>query len=64
MSELGADVIGIGLDPPTKPSHFKVAQIEREIEPNAEHHAAYKPFFESYKNTYSALRNIRINLKD
>jgi len=32
MSELGADVIGIGLDPPTQPSHFKVAQIEREIE--------------------------------
>ena len=32
MSELGADVIGIGLDPPTNPSHYKVAQIEREIE--------------------------------
>jgi ribulose kinase len=41
-----------------------MVQIESVIEPNAEHHAAYLPFFESYKKTYSALRNIRKNLED
>ena len=41
-----------------------MVQIESIVEPNANHHDAYKPFFESYKKTYSALRNIRNNLED
>ncbi len=41
-----------------------MVQIESIVEPNAYHHDAYKPFFESYKKTYSALRNIRNNLED
>ena len=41
-----------------------MVQIENIVEPNADHHDAYKPFFESYKKTYSALRNIRNNLED
>ena len=41
-----------------------MVQIESIVEPNAYHHDAYKPFLESYKKTYSALRNIRNNLED
>ena len=41
-----------------------MVQIESIVEPNADHHDAYKPFLESYKKTYNALRNIRNNLED
>jgi Sugar (pentulose and hexulose) kinases len=41
-----------------------MVQIESIVEPNAERHKTYKPFFESYKKTYSTLKNIRKNLED
>ncbi|GIT08064.1 MAG: hypothetical protein CM1200mP30_16940 [Pseudomonadota bacterium] len=41
-----------------------MVQIESTVEPNTDHHEAYKPFLESYKKTYSTLRNIRKNLED
>ena len=41
-----------------------MVQIKSMVEPNAENHEAYKPFFESYKKTYSTLRSIRNDLED
>ena len=41
-----------------------MVQTETIVEPNDQHHKAYKPFFESYKKTYSTIRNIRNNLED
>ena len=42
----------------------KMVQVERVIEPNAQTNAEYQPFYESYKTSYSELRNIRKNLAD
>jgi Sugar (pentulose and hexulose) kinases len=41
-----------------------MVQIESIVEPNAERNRAYKPFFETYKKTYSTLRKIRNNLEE
>ena len=41
-----------------------MVQIKSIVEPNSEHHQAYNPFFETYKKTYSTLKNIRNNLED
>ncbi len=41
-----------------------MVEIESIVEPSTECHEAYKPFFESYKKTYSALRKTRNNLED
>ena len=32
-----------------------MVQVVRRIEPDAKRHAAYRPFYEAYKETYEAL---------
>lgn len=41
-----------------------MVQIERVVEPNAQIHSEYQPFYQAYKASYSDLRNIRENLAD
>ena len=34
LESLGAKVVGVALDPPSKPSHFEVAELAKSIEDN------------------------------
>ncbi|MEK9763540.1 MAG: FGGY-family carbohydrate kinase [Deltaproteobacteria bacterium] len=40
----------------------KMVQIDRVIEPNSETHALYQPFYQSYRNHYLAMKNVRAGL--
>ena len=40
-----------------------MVEVDRVIEPNAQTHAEYQPFYEVYKSSYEALRTIRQQLE-
>jgi sugar (pentulose or hexulose) kinase len=40
-----------------------MVKISRVIEPQPSNHAAYQPFYEAYKATYAALRDLRKDLE-
>jgi sugar (pentulose or hexulose) kinase len=39
-----------------------MVQIDRVIEPNSETHGLYQPFYQSYRNHYLAMKNVRAGL--
>ena len=51
--------VGAGLYPDVPTAADRMVQVARVIEPNSTTHAAYRPFYQAYKETYAALRQLR-----
>ena len=55
--------VGVGLHPdiPTAADHM--VKVTHVVEPDLSTHSAYRPFYEAYKSTYAALRQLRKGLE-
>jgi ribulose kinase len=50
--------VGAGLFPDIPTASDAMVRVVRTVEPNMDRHAAYRPFYEAYRDTYPALREI------
>ena len=55
--------VGAGLFADVETAADQMVKISRVIEPQSSNHAAYQPFYEAYKATYAALRDLRKGLE-
>ena len=55
--------VGAGLHPDIQTAAQHMVEVTRVIEPDAATHSAYRPFYEVYKETYRALRDLRKGLE-
>ena len=51
--------VGCGLNPDVETAVDRMVKAARVIEPDPAAHAAYQPFYETYKATYAAMRSLR-----
>lgn len=54
--------VGCGLNPDVQTAVDHMVKVARVIEPDPAAHAAYQPFYETYKATYAAVRSLRRDL--
>ena len=54
--------VGAGLDPDVPTAAGRMVKVARVIEPDATAHSAYRTFYETYKDTYGAMRSLRQDL--
>ena len=47
--------VGAGIHRDIPDAARAMVQVDRRIEPDPQRHAAYRPFYEAYKETYAAL---------
>ena len=51
--------VGAGLHEDIQTAAERMVEVSRVVEPDASTHAAYMPFYETYKATYGTLRSLR-----
>jgi len=51
--------VGVGLHADIQTAAEQMVKVKKVVEPNASRHAAYRPFYESYKETYAAMKMLR-----
>jgi len=51
--------VGSGLNPDVRAAVDRMVKVARVVEPDPSAHSAYRPFYESYKTTYAAVRSVR-----
>jgi len=54
--------VGAGLDADVQTAADRMVKVRRVVEPDATVHAAYLPFYDSYKKTYATMRTLRQHL--
>ena len=54
--------VGAGLYGDVQTAANNMVKVSRVIEPDAAAHAAYQPFYDTYKATYGAMRSLRQDL--
>jgi FGGY-family pentulose kinase len=55
--------VGAGIYEDIPSAAQQMVEVDRMIEPNAQTHAEYQPFYEAYKSSYATLRTIRQQLE-